>query len=120
MNLGQLIKNYKARKREAFFEKFSMITSTLTQVANAYLEAASDANEGGESASSPASLSMSKNKKSGSSSNHGKDCRICLGTGNCQQCYGSGVVVFQSYRRVCDTCNGNAGKCHSCKGSGKK
>lgn len=120
MNLGQLIKNYKARKREAFFEKFSMITSTLTQVANAYIEAASGANEGGESASSPASLSMSKNKKSGSSSNHGKDCRICLGTGNCQQCYGSGVVVFQSYRRVCDTCNGNAGKCHSCKGSGKK
>lgn len=116
-NLKHLVKSYKARKREAFFEKFSMIAMTLNQVANAYLEASSAGSDDDQGASSS---SNSKKKNTGSAKHSGKDCRICLGTGNCQQCNGSGVVVFQSYRRVCDACKGSAGKCHSCKGTGKK
>ncbi len=118
-NRKHLIKEYKARKREAFLDKLTMVGTVLMEVSSAYLEASSKAADDDSSSSSSTSKS-SKNSKKGSTSSHANDCRICLGTGNCQQCNGSGVIVFQSNRRVCEACKGSAGKCHSCKGSGKK
>ena len=71
--------------------------------------------------SSSGSSSSSSSSSSGSSSS-GKMCTLCVGTGTCKTCNGSGIArdeqfgTGKSYK--CPNCKGN-GKCFSCKGTGR-
>lgn len=56
---------------------------------------------------------------SGSSSSVNHTCRTCGGTGSCQKCYGSGVIInsYSGKLQSCIRCLGS-GKCAVCAGTG--
>ena len=75
------------------------------------------------SSNSSSSSSSSRSSSSSSSSSHKiqygyKDCRICMGSGKCRTCNGTGI---QDHMRntLCGVCPNHNGKCPSCSGSGK-
>lgn len=47
-------------------------------------------------------------------------CNICNGTGNCQNCRGTGQIPHQGDYRQCTSCAPwGSGNCWGCHGSGK-
>jgi len=68
---------------------------------------------------SPAGSSANGSGSSGSSSSVDHTCRTCGGTGSCQKCFGSGVIINSSNGKLqsCVRCLGS-GKCAVCAGTG--
>lgn len=64
--------------------------------------------------------STAKDSSSTSSSSIDRTCRTCNGTGSCQKCYGSGVIINASNNKLqrCMRCQGS-GNCAVCAGTGK-
>lgn len=67
---------------------------------------------------SSSGASTSSASKGSSTVDH--TCRTCKGTGSCQKCYGSGVIInsYNNKVRTCVRCQGS-GKCAVCAGTGE-
>ena len=80
---------------------------------------------GGSSYSSGSSVSSTSTRsstRSSSTSSSGRMCRLCVGTGKCKTCNGSGIARDEQFGTgktyKCPNCNGN-GRCFSCNGTGR-
>ena len=77
------------------------------------------------SSSAVSSSSSSSSSSSTNSSSHEpyikygyKDCKLCMGSGKCRICNGTGIQDHMKHT-LCGACPNHNGKCSSCSGSGK-